>query len=115
MVHFFLYDYKFNCIWQNPDQFIDRIKNYRAVLSPDFSIYLETNPTIQLYNVFRSRWCGAFWASKGIRAIPSVSWGDERTFLFFFVFLEYQREVLLQYLLTWFQSTTIVATKRSSF
>ncbi len=85
MVHFFLYDYKFNCVWHNPDQLIDRIKNYRAVLSPDFSIYLEMNPTIQLYNVFRNRWCGAFWASKGIRVIPSVSWGDERTFHFCFL------------------------------
>lgn len=54
------------------------------MLSPDFSIYLEMAPVIQLYNVFRNRWCGAYWASKGMRVIPTVNWGDESTFDFCF-------------------------------
>lgn len=55
MVHFFLYDYKFERIWKNPEQDIERLQNYQAVLSPDFSMYLEMNPTMQLYNTFRNR------------------------------------------------------------
>lgn len=54
------------------------------MLSPDFSMYLEMNPTLQLYNTFRNRWCGAYFASKGIPVIPTVSWGDETTFPFCF-------------------------------
>lgn len=84
MVHFFLYDYKFERVWKNPDNDIERLKRYRAVLSPDFSMYQEMNPTIQLYNTFRNRWCGAHFASKGIRVVPTVSWGDENTFDFCF-------------------------------
>ncbi|NMP37835.1 MAG: DUF4417 domain-containing protein [Clostridiales bacterium] len=80
MVHFFLYDYKFEKVWKNPDTDIEKLKRYKAVLSPDFSMYREMNPTIQLYNTFRNRWCGAYFASKGIRVIPTVSWGDENTF-----------------------------------
>lgn len=34
--------------------------------------------------MFRNRWCGAYWASRGIRVIPSVNWGDEATFDFCF-------------------------------
>lgn len=41
-------------------------------------------PVMQLFNTFRNRWCGAYYASKGIRVIPSVSWGEENTFEFCF-------------------------------
>ena len=84
MVHFFLYDYKFERVWKRPDQDVEKLKRYRAILSPDFSMYLEMAPVMQLYNVFRNRWCGAYFASKGIRVVPTVSWGSEATFNFCF-------------------------------
>ena len=84
MVHFFLYDYRFERVWKNPGSDIEKLARYRAVFSPDFSMYLEMAPVMQLYNVFRNRWCGAYWASKGIRVIPTVNWGDESTFDFCF-------------------------------
>ena len=84
MVHFFLYDYKFDRVWKNPDTDLEKLKQYRAVLSPDFSMYTEMAPVIQLYNTFRNRWCGAYYASKGVRVIPAVSWGNENTFEFCF-------------------------------
>ena len=80
MVHFFLYDYRFERVWKNPANDIEKLSRYRAVLSPDFSMYLEMAPVMQLYNVFRNRWCGAYWASKGLRVIPTVNWGDESSF-----------------------------------
>ena len=84
MVHFFLYDYKFERVWKNPDTDLEKLKRYRAVLTPDFSMYAEMSPVIQIYNTFRNRWIGAYYASKGLRVIPSVSWGDESTFEFCF-------------------------------
>ena len=88
MVHFFLYDYKFERVWKNPDTDLEKLKRYRAVLTPDFSMYTEMSPVMQLYNVFRNRWCGAYYASKGIRVIPTVSWGNENTFEFCFEGIE---------------------------
>ena len=88
MVHFFLYDYRFERVWKNPDNDIEKLSRYRAVLSPDFSMYLEMAPVMQLYNVFRNRWCGAYWASKGLRVIPTVNWGDTSTFDFCFEGIE---------------------------
>ena len=85
MVHFFLYDYKFERVWKDAEKDRERLKNYRAVLSPDFSMYQEMNPTMQLFNTFRNRWCGAYWADKGLRVIPTVSWGNENTFEFCFL------------------------------
>jgi hypothetical protein len=84
MVHFFLYDYKFENIWKKPDVYIEKLKKYKAVLSPDFSMYIEMNKTLQLYNTFRNRWCGAYLTSKGIKVVPTVNWGNEDTFAFCF-------------------------------
>lgn len=84
IVHFFLYDYKFERVWKNPDTDLEKLKRYKAILTPDFSMYTEMAPVMQLYNTFRNRWCGAYYASKGIRVIPSVSWGNENTFEFCF-------------------------------
>ncbi|MDP4119723.1 MAG: DUF4417 domain-containing protein [Bacillota bacterium] len=88
MVHFFLYDYKFERVWKNPDLDLEKLKRYRAVLTPDFSMYTEMAPVLQIYNTFRNRWCGAYYASEGIRVIPTVSWGNEDSFDFCFEGIE---------------------------
>ena len=88
MVHFFLYDYRFERVWEKPDTVLEKLRPYRAVLSPDFSMYLEMAPVLQLYNVFRNRWCGAYWASQGLRVVPTVNWGNETTFDFCFAGIE---------------------------
>jgi len=84
MVHFFLYDYKFEDIWAHPDKYVERMKKYKAMLTPDFSIYIEMHPVMQLYNTFRNRWAGAYFAEQGIKIIPTVNWGLENTFDFCF-------------------------------
>lgn len=83
-VHFFLYDYNFEKLWTKPDESLELLSNYKGILTPDFSMYLEMPYALQLYNTFRNRWCGAYFAFKGIKVIPTVSWGDESTFDFCF-------------------------------
>ena len=46
MVHFFLYDYRFERVWKNPDNDIEKLSRYRAILSPDFSMYMEMAPVM---------------------------------------------------------------------
>ena len=38
-VHFFMWDYKFERIWNYPDRYTDFLKKFKFVLSPDFSVY----------------------------------------------------------------------------
>ena len=38
-VHFFLDDYRFESIYKNPDDKIERLKKFNAVMSPDFSMF----------------------------------------------------------------------------
>lgn len=88
IVHFFLYDYNFEKVWKNPDAQMDLLKKYKGVLTPDFSMYLEMPYALQIYNTFRNRWCGAFFAEKGLKVIPTVNWSDEKSFDFCFKGIE---------------------------
>lgn len=84
MVHFFLYDYLFESLWKNPEPFVEDLSKYLGVLTPDFSMYIEMPVAVQLYNTFRNRWCGAYLKSKGLRVVPTISWGIEESFDFCF-------------------------------
>ena len=41
IVHYFLDDYKFEVMWNDPEPRIERLKKYKAVLAPNYSIYTE--------------------------------------------------------------------------
>lgn len=84
VVHFFLDDYKFEVMWNDPEPRIEKLKKYKAVLSPNYSIYTEMPVSVKIYNTFRSRWCGAYLQSKGVKVIPTVAWGEPNTFWFCF-------------------------------
>ena len=84
-VHFFLEDYRFEAVWSTPLKGISYVKRVGFALSPDFSLYRDWPLTLQLFNVYRNRWCGAYWASEGVRVIPTVSWSDEASYPFCFM------------------------------
>ncbi|MDE6785137.1 MAG: DUF4417 domain-containing protein, partial [Ruminococcus sp.] len=84
IVHFFLYDYNFESVWKEPEKFTELFSKYKGILTPDYSMYIEMPYAVQLYNVFRNRWCGAYYASKGIKVIPTVAWSDRGSFDFCF-------------------------------
>ena len=79
-IHFFLDDYQFERLWQNPDKYISILKRFRYVLSPDFSLYTDFPRALQIYNHFRKHWLGAYFQMFGIRVIPSVCWSDSDSF-----------------------------------
>ena len=84
IVHFFLDDYKFEVLWKDPEPRVEKLKEYRAILSPQFSMYTEMPMAVQIHQVFKSRWCGAYFQSKGLKVIPSLVWGEADTFWFSF-------------------------------
>ena len=79
-VHFFLHDYQFERVWNNPDRYIDILKRFAFVLSPDFSPYADMPFPTKLFNVYRNRWCGRFWQDNGIAVIPTFTMGDPDSF-----------------------------------
>ena len=82
-VHFFLHDYQFERVWKYPDRYVDVLKKFAYVLSPDFSVYYDTPKAIQIFNVYRNRWLGRYWQDHGITVIPTFSLGNVDLFKLF--------------------------------
>lgn len=88
-VHFFLDDYRFAGAWTRPGRALRYIQPYGSSLTPDFSLYPEMPLALQIFQVYRNRWCGAFWQQEaGITVIPTVGWSDEESFAFCFLGIE---------------------------
>ena len=83
--HFFLDDYRFKRCWRKPDSQIEELKKYDGVLSPDFSMYTNYPQAMQIWQVYRNRWCACYWQSLGIKVIPTISWSDEQSFKYCFL------------------------------
>ena len=83
-IHFYLDDYQFERIWNNPKQYIETLQQYNCILSPDFSLYLDMPMPMKIWNIYRSRQIGQFYQSQGIKVIPTISWAEKETFEFAF-------------------------------
>ena len=79
-IHCFVDDYQFERVWNRPAEYVEKIREYDCILSPDFSLYMDMPRAMKLWNVYRSRLIGQYWQSQGIRVIPTVSWAEEETF-----------------------------------
>lgn len=77
--HFFIDDYRFERLWNRPETYIEVLRRYRGVLSPDFSTYADMPYPMQAWNCYRSRALASFWQREGIDVIPTLQWSDERS------------------------------------
>lgn len=78
--HFYLDDYQFERVWNDPDRYVSILKKFYAVLAPDFSLYLDFPKAVQIFNHYRKMWCAAYWQENGIAVIPTICWSDEASF-----------------------------------
>ncbi len=83
-VHFFTDDYRFMGTYDHPDRSLEKLRQYRFVLTPDFSLYSEMDPWRQIESIGKSRWVGAYWQSRGLIVIPTVSWAQPSSFRYCF-------------------------------
>ena len=83
-IHFYLDDYQFERIWNKPEDYVDILKQYECILSPDFSLYMDMPMPMKIWNIYRSRLIGQYYQSQGIKVIPTLSWAEEETFEFCF-------------------------------
>lgn len=83
-VHFYLDDYQFERVWNYPEKYVDILSQYECILTPDFSLYLDMPMPMKIWNTYRSRQIGAYYQSKGIKVVPTISWAEEDTYQFCF-------------------------------
>lgn len=83
-VHFFIDDYQFERIWNDPATYIPKLAEFECVLTPDFSLYLDMPMAMKVWNVYRSRLIGQMMQDVGINVIPTLQWAEPETFSFCF-------------------------------
>ena len=79
-VHFFLDDYQFERVWNNIDKYTEVLQRFKAVMSPDFSMFTVNPKALQIYQHFRKHFIGAYWQANGLTVIPTINWADEKSF-----------------------------------
>lgn len=80
-IHFFLDDYQFERAWNKAPETISLLSEFDAVMSPDFSTYVDWPVPVQRWNHYRKHCVGAYLQQKlGITVYPSISWSDEASF-----------------------------------
>ncbi len=79
-VCFYEYDIHFFDILTATDDYLDELRQYPGIISPDCSLYLDMPLCLQIANVYMNRAVGHFFQSKGMYVIPNIRWGDERTY-----------------------------------
>lgn len=79
-VHFFLDDYQFERLWERPNSYINLLKQYDFVMSPDFSTYTDFPKVLNIYNHFRKHWIGAYLQANGVHVIPTISWSTSESY-----------------------------------
>lgn len=84
ILHFYCDDYKFMQVWRNPERYIDRFKQFKAIISPNFSLYTDFPIALQILSCYRKQWCAAFFQEMGVDVIPNVTWGEKESFNFCF-------------------------------
>ncbi len=85
---FFEDDYKFaTATWDKLDQTtfkLAREQKYQCLCTPDHSLYVDMPKATNLWNIYKSRFAGAFWQRCGFDVIPTASWGNADSFEYCF-------------------------------
>lgn len=83
-IHFFIEDYQFVRVWNQPARYIHMFRDYKFILAPDFSIYADWPMALQIYNHYRKHWLAAYYNTRGVQVVPTISWGGPGSFAWCF-------------------------------
>lgn len=79
-VHFFVFDYLFERCWNRVEQNTQLLKQFKFVMTPDFSQYTDMSQTFCMWQHFRKQWLGAYWQMQGIPVIPTACWSTKESY-----------------------------------
>ena len=82
--HFFKDDYQFERIWQRPKAYLDALRGFDCVLTPDFLLYLDMPKPMMAWNHYRQMCIGKILQDEGMRVVPTLTWAGEESYSFCF-------------------------------
>lgn len=78
-VHFFIHDYQFEGLWANRNKYSNLLRQFKVILSPDFSPYMDWPIMVQRWNHYRKHLLGAWMQEIGCLVYPTITWSDKRS------------------------------------
>lgn len=79
-IHFFVDDYQFVRLWQSPQGYVELLKKFKCIFTPDFSMFSDFPIAMQIYNHYRKHWLGAYYQLQGVKVIPTLCWSNTESF-----------------------------------
>lgn len=83
-LHFYLDDYQFERLWNNPSKYLNVLSKFQFVLSPDFSLFTDFPVALNIYNHYRKHWLAAYWQANGFKVVPTICWSDRESYKYCF-------------------------------
>ena len=80
VVIMFNYDNVINKLWDDPFRYLPKLLEFKAICTPDYSVYPNMNINDIRFNVYRNRWIGCMLQEKGYKVIPTIQWALEDTY-----------------------------------
>lgn len=75
-VHFYLYDDLILRYYRNPEKYFATLKEYGCIIGLDLSVFYDLPRGINIANIIICRYVGCSLQERGLRVIPSYSWGN---------------------------------------
>ena len=84
-VHCYVHDDVFSDFISKTWKYLDILKQYDGVISPDCSMLIGQSKCLQQTNVYFNRAVGFYLQKQGIPVIPNIRWSDEKSFEYCFL------------------------------
>lgn len=84
-VHFYEHDRAFSTVLTGTTNYLDLLKQYDGVITPDCTMMIGQAPCLQQANTYMNRAVGYYLQKNGIPIIPNVRWSDESSFAYCFL------------------------------
>ena len=84
-IHFYQHDKEFSRVLTATTRYIDVLKLYDGVITPDCTMMIGQSPCLQQANTYMNRAVGFYLQRQGIPVIPNVRWSDESSFEYCFL------------------------------
>ncbi len=84
-VHFYQFDNVFSKVLTSTNRYIDVLKEYDGVITPDCTMLIGQSKCLQETNTYMNRAVGFYLQKNGIPVIPNIRWSDESSFEYCFL------------------------------
>ena len=79
-IGFFEMDPMFADVLRNPQAYVEELRKFPAVISPDCSLYRDAPLTVQIANIYKKNAISRYWHSQGVNVFALVRWGSRDTY-----------------------------------